>query len=870
MERELESEEKPLDILLDCSTKGLASPSFSFKTSISLALESSSLSKASLAASSSSLCHVHGSSEGSESPKAMDFLKIADTDHDHDSVSSFNSSISGTSNPTQSPLTSQHLMKPLSQAAPKKTLHSKFSEPLLASSSSSSLPPQAMTPDHKTPRPKFSVGQFVEGLLKPKRKLQPTSIYPEGEANSLPSQVVSPLTSPPAIDEGGFTMSTVFHIYYSQAKNAQVYKSVLVSQNSTAGDVVKQAMERYGMKFMDAGEFTLFEVIGRWESIANPNLRSLESVLGISGDSPTSSPARSLALGANTKIAPGTSSSGTQTKTAPAMEEFVVCYTRELQSEEQPYILQCYHLVPEGHTRRFELRSKRSENDNQAKNAPLPPATPVFGGTAHRKGNSRSNKPRTFEDSFEFPQAPSAEGATQGAGLMSPAGKLLPSSVPDLSLLDCSSPDSGVELQKDSRVSTKSSITSEQSDNGHATANLSCDLYPIPNSCPFLLNLNPTGSGKEQLAYRLLGNRLALMSLSDTAITAPQTRDDRIELDVPEASHGKVLCCITRELVPGAVRQTSRCLLEPGDSPELHRILLNGQPVFSPTQLQPCDLIQIGEAHMFLFHDLTAQVHSSYSLPRRWKPLSVLQQPSTPSSSSASPNPSTASTPSPRRTGVAITSNGSQPSSPRVRELRVSEERLTAAVSSSSCVVVVENVSTDSYSNPLTSKDLQQSQIGLEETDGDQERSQRTRSNSDSVSSKCILSPITTPYSTSSLKRRRMRGARKLGAFPADRKLIFSYSTSEEDQLLELLITGLNPIDTAFKLAPSFLLAMCIEYSLKCSGSVAASRLACKAVDHIHSAIWVSIHVHIRIIVIQSTTYIHTRTHTHTYICVHA
>ena len=567
--------------MLDCSTKGLASPSFTFKTSISLALESSSLSKASLGLATSSSSLGQRSSEGSESPKAMDYLKTADADHD--SLSSFNSATSATSNPIQSPRTSRQLSKTQSHASTKRMLnqvHSKLSDPLLVSPSSSLLTASPAT-DHKSPKPKFSVGHFVEGLLKPKRKPQHTSVYPEGDAHNMPPPDTSPLASP-VMDDGQFTMSTVFHIYYSHAKNAQVYKSVLISQDSTANEVVKQAMERYGMKFMDPSEFTLFEVIGRWESIANPNMRSLESCLGILGDSPTSSPARSLALGANTKISTNNgSSNSTQNKTAPAMEEFVVCYTRELQPGEQPYTIQCYHLVPDGYTRRFELRSKKSENNNQEKNdTSLPPTTPIFGATAHRKGASRRNKLHTLGDSFEYPEAPSGEGSTHQGGLMSP-GKLLPSSVPDLTLLDCSSPDSGVELQKDSRVSTKSSITSEQSDNGQTTASHSCGLYPIPNSCPFLLNLSATRPGKDLLAYQLLGDRLVLIgsstdsTSSDQAATSPHTRDDQIELTVPEACSGKLLCSITREAVPDADRPTSRCLLAPGDTSEPHSVLLN-------------------------------------------------------------------------------------------------------------------------------------------------------------------------------------------------------------------------------------------------------------------------------------------------------
>ena len=116
----------------------------------------------------------------------------------------------------------------------------------------------------------------------------------------------------------------------------------------------------------------------------------------------------------------------------------------------------------------------------------------------------------------------------------------------------------------------------------------------------------------------------------------------------------------------------------------------------------------------------------------------------------------------------------------------------------------------------------------------------RSRCYSDSVSSKQVSPSVaTTSYASSSLKTYKASGS-KLTAFPLDRRLMFSYTSSEEDRLLAMLITELCPVETTFKLAPSFLLAMCTEYSLKCSGTSAASRLACKIVEHIQVAIWVS------------------------------
>ena len=836
MERELEREEKPLEIILDCSTKGLASPSYTFKTSIPL---DGTVTKVPLVLSNTNLAQAP--SEGSESPRVVEHCKLQN-EADRDSLCSYGSSLSGTSNPTQSPLTRKKLHKTYSHTPqPKKTLnqvHSKLSDPSLSGSFSQPTPPPSLSPDQRPlPKHKFStgaVGQFMEGVarsLKSKRKHRPASIYPEADSTKIPSSHTSPLNSPaPSNSDVHFPMSTVFHIYYSQAKNAQVYKSVLVSEQCTVFDVVKQAMERYGMKFMDPNDYMLYEVIGRWESVADPNTFNLESCLGILGDSPTSSPARSLPLGPNTKIADG-SSAPTQGKAPPAMEEFNVCYTRELANDEQPYIMQLFHIVPSGYTRRFELRSRRSAGPGQTKkDSILPPTTPVFGGTSHRRGESRRNKIQ-LESSFEFPQT---LGAGE-SGLVSPSNKVFPSSVPDLSLLDCSSPDSGVEFLKNSRVSTKAS---EQSETG---APASFGAYPVPNSCPFLLNL---GTAKELLVYRLLGDRLVVASTSqdssstESVNSETQSREDKLELAMPEIGGGKVLCSITRELMTGTMKPRSRCICDPGDVAELCPVFVNGQQLLSPMLLRPCDLIQIGERYMFMFQD-HSQSHCVASGIRRWKPITWESHSRSSSSSSAI---SGGSSPSPKRTATISASNLSQPSSPRVKQLKVAEERLTPAVAGSSAEVVVINTnsSTTAKHNPIKSVKSQSGILQDPRSDYKAKNRQRSRCYSDSVSSKQVSPSVaTTSYASSSLKTYKASGS-KLTAFPLDRRLMFSYTSSEEDRLLAMLITELCPVETTFKLAPSFLLAMCTEYSLKCSGTSAASRLACKIVEHIQVAIWVS------------------------------
>ena len=294
-------------------------------------------------------------------------------------------------------------------------------------------PPQSpSTTSQKMARAKNSVGKFFTHSLRNHRKFKSksksskslydssadpgsnNSLYlppmspEEKEASAKLSNLVSPMFA-----ERKITMSTVMHIHYRDARDALLYKSLLVSHKIKARDVVAEALKRFDLTAEDPSDFSLFEVVGRWQDVS----QSVENE-------------SSLRLGA-----PPLSMSSASLITAPrpavtSIEEFVECYSRAVGPSERPYNLQFYLATQEGYTRRFELRrqsnsaippreTSRSQQalnvkDNAHNNplvAPLDVATtkrlswadtefckagsPLFGDTSHRKKGRRHNQQRS-------------------------------------------------------------------------------------------------------------------------------------------------------------------------------------------------------------------------------------------------------------------------------------------------------------------------------------------------------------------------------------------------------------------------------------------------------------------------------------------
>ena len=437
MERVLDREEKPLEIVLDCSTKGLASPKFIYQpggspftshhtnhfTAHLTSLETSSfpnIPAASYASSSSPTGSPH-------LPTSHGHQQWLSVDRELQSVNSL-SSIPSPKNYLKAPRSAKSMTLVHSRSPPQKKklchtlsdqgIHSRFGDgaakhlqptPLVNSLTAS--------PNGKR---KISVGSFFTRSLRATQKLKnskdksPKSsrgvvredLTASLDSTDMPhamrlastkgSSLISPLPT-----QRNFTMSSIMHIYFTDARKAQIYKSVLVSQKATTGEVISQALERFSMAFQDPRNFRLFEVVGHWQDVS----KSLQMEEDVN---------RTASL-SNLSVASGLL---TQHTAITSVEEFVVCYSRELGPNESPYTLQFYFTPQEGYSRRFELRHCTQHSNNRSKSLSveageqserkmelLPPKklswarseyrsdSPLFGDTSHHKRGRGNNPP---------------------------------------------------------------------------------------------------------------------------------------------------------------------------------------------------------------------------------------------------------------------------------------------------------------------------------------------------------------------------------------------------------------------------------------------------------------------------------------------
>jgi hypothetical protein len=608
-ERELDRCDKPLEIALDCSVKGLHSPTFTLKTSLSLLPNTpqnlkKKLSISSLTASSySSLGQC--SSEGSESPQIIEggARTIGADDESMYSFASGVSYASYTHPPSRSIANnSKSHLKPHSTSKLQHKMlehtNSKLSEISLDS-------PTRLTPDISSSksRSKSKVGNFMEGvarsLKKPKRKSRPSSIiYPEDDRTVTLRDSKKSLNSPVLIDKR-LSMPIVFHIHYSNAKNSQLYKSVLVSENSTTCEVIKQSLERYSMKHADPADFTLVEVIGQWEPVALQDAEiSLDTIPNII-----------------TPMSPGDPLLERSTSVTPAFEEFVVYYTRELNGNEQPYNVQFFNQPPDGYTRRFELRSKPKEEEK------LTPTTPIFGNTSH---NSRGAhlKASSVEDITSFEALTGIPFDKINKDDQQPLSK----STPVSSFLDCSSPDGELDTPGNTN-----------------------DSSIVDTTHPYLLNLQLTYNTRESLVYTL--------SNTDTVITSTKIISDLysdhhvIQLECEPDENNSILFTIHKD-------EGMLCIIDPMST----EITINGTVIDKPTELYHGDLVKVETKYLFMFQN----VHSSdvqAEWPYRWYPTKTKGD-STPIYKPIGEIRNTSSSNKQFSAEVVMIDSGSNPSSP--------------------------------------------------------------------------------------------------------------------------------------------------------------------------------------------------------------
>lgn len=942
VERELDIDERPLQIALDCSTQGLASPKFVFKTSLTRLLENGSVARhaegftsyvGSLAA--GSVTHS-GSSEGGESPR---LVKGLSTNLEADSVGSEISLSSEKSSHSLQKSTSSIPSKSKKVVSHTLSNHETSLTPTLSPAHALKVQDCASpTSSRKSSRPKSVMSSFITRSLRVRKKSKQTPIPveetspPRNEGMESKTNSFSSLVSPLPV-ERRFTMSTVMHIYYTNANAAQLYKSVLVSEKATTKDVIAQALERYNLKFSDPNDYSLFEVVGRWQDVSH-TLPSQQIQLNT----------RTLGRGTTTPIH-AISSPGMRRRMS--VEEFVVCYTRELHPMEIPYNAQFYLTSQEGFTRRFDLRLKksqlqsRSEAENTHKAAemtknmsiaseplfeiPTDSALCIFGETAHRKRATRRN--RVTQPILENADISILHSDTSGEGETQPTEEeeeeetesegvrgrvaspeipicMNPINPPDFSVLRCSSPDSGVGFHKDQSHpdSAKSSINSEQNAAAAAAtpSSSSCSFYSANLTTAFLLSLRLHSPEREFLVHKLVNNRTQLVSSCSSNLLSSNPPQDlmNVVLYHPEFAHcSDPICCVCRRPTKrnttetNSSEPTNATLLSEyeytiemtGDHPA--SVLLNGHLVTHSARLCHGDLLAVGSTYLFMFQDY-ASVGNDCIPEYNWRPHHVLRESVSDERSNDSTTPAVVMPASQEPAGFNSSAetllsckSGSTGSDISV-VVQDTESNIVTVLEPSSFKNGVSSACQEGIETNQNQKGVHsssqptQSQVEVAEMEHSPSAKSAVHSHTHAHSLSLDSNPdvfepdhqstvkmTSTPLkpsakSTSSITEgqrnppRSIRASSSSSSIPSDRKLMFSFHPNEVDELLSYLISRQDPQFTSCKLAPAYILAMCVEYSLRCDGPLGTGRFVKKVVDHIQEVVWVSkcqrLHIHLR------------------------
>lgn len=853
--------DKPLEIALDCSSKGLASPKFLFKSPLSEQTDTPLMARQTNRFTSyvGSLALPSGS-ENEESPTNSKHLKTFNRDFDQTSMTSFGSAFSLSSKSSKTKSTSSLVVK----SKKKKLAHTLSNQETAKSNKADFLTLESSPAHHqsqtlidspvstrKNGNRKSIMTNFISRSLrirkKHKRSKDTTNDSPDGNENNLSQNTtdemlpVSSLISPLPADRR-FTLSTVMHIYYMKPKQVQLYKSVLVSEKATTEHVITQALERYNMKYFNPDDFGLYEVIGKWQEIAG-TLPSNSSLHVSSSNSGTS-----LTL-------PNKHGTSPLVNRRTAVEEFVVCYSRELNHEDCPYNSQFFLDTREGYTRRFELRQKPSKEVDgnrkestvsasavEAVNEKLVPESGqrslsiahincnseespvIFGQTTHRKRARRNrikDSSASLNELSEELKIHDDEERKNTISSSTPADQRHKKS----SLFTCSSPENKVG-------------------NGTHCCN---DVYtPVPQSpqsemapldTPILLNLRIHEPRKEKLVHVLSAESTHIVGKSSCKTSQETPKNDsEIVVCQPEIRDSTPLCSICRH----HPISNSTCF-EVIAVNDLVPVMVNGETIQQKVSLVHGDLISIGATHMFLFQNFSCQIPNY-----RWEPqcvekssvnVDVMRPSSQLSISSVSSNDEPNGKLTIRSGALGLNSRSTSEFSLTVED--VDSQTLTE-INLGSMSISDSPSMTHSSKKPIAQcNQSAHTRLMMRQMNENTDRETITMTlptNSEGIDNKTE----DTQVFLSESKKQPLKKSSSLPFHTMPRKLMFSYSLNEEDALLTSLVSQFSSPEAGAQLGPSFALSMCIEYGMMCYGQKAMTAFIKKATSLIQSKAWVS------------------------------
>ena len=983
VERELDLTEKPLEIVLDCSSRGISSPRFIFKSSLAttgVPLTPHRIKR---------FMSCEGVEEGFAECSVDCDHNLYNPEH-YTSMTSLSSNLSIASNKSKKSKSTSSLVTKTSKkkklAAQQQVLSNQNSSSHNSISSSHSRLHAAIQQDAPSPASTLkknrhkaaAVSSFFSRSLRGQKKRNVRSLadsfpnsFDQDSSNNREEETeedednddegihfsVNTLVSHHVTLERKFSLSTVMHIYYTEGKQAQVYKSVLVSEKATTRELIAQALERYNMRMKDPSDFTLFDVIGKWQEVTTAS--ALESQLQYQGNWN-----RGGGIDANSTL-----SNLSLLNTSPsspnhmAVEEFVVCYCRELAPSESPYKMQYYLTAQEGFTRRFELQSKVSgergichapyhkENSHSMDTVEWPDEdtptphdgnnikedmadTEIFEDALHRK---RARRNRILHPSVDITNPDNSitildspgeelnlvgersEGREEVGGMtldnkmnvLRGSHRLqaddhddldIPISTntsfaPNITTLGCSSPDSGVEFQKRTTQSNsnKSSVSSEQSELGNM-AITSTESHIASTLCPgnlksaFLLSLHLCNPHEEPLIYRLNDDSTEIVINSEpSASLSSASSKNRIFLISSKIGSEGLLCSICRSppsMEPGSIHSHTHnknihtnssytsCTYNLIRGQSKLSLLHDGEEVTGSATLRHGNLLTIGDSYLFMFQDYSAIENGKNYC---WRPKicsSVVEEMEDQRKSSSS-----------RETITEMDSKSrTEGNTTGFKDHSLSSQRSDALEKDGTSPIAVEILTVDNRVNCNRLACLQELQEPTSSYSSHVEPLMLAKSPSSVATTVNVtqvptssstprvgfeLEPVfpttagketSSVYSTCMSHKTRAEKLKKnyhlaLGKthslpLPTDRKLVFSFKTTEEDKLLSHIIMEDRKGDESTsvshspcKLAPAYILAMCTEYSIMSSGPEAVRRFVQKTIDRIQDVVWVSLHI---------------------------
>ncbi|XP_061191277.1 ras-associating and dilute domain-containing protein-like [Saccostrea echinata] len=336
----------------------------------------------------------------------------------------------------------------------------------------------------------------------------------------------------------------VLKIFGDKIVHGVEYKSVLASKRSTAVELVKQALERYGLPPSSHSQYVLCDVVG------------------------TCLPSESTSESAGTELVRRSSSKWRR-----------VC-SRVISEYDRPLLLQNYWKPGDGHSRRYELRMK-------SEFSAIPSEDDTYGLNENARRISMSKLRRGAIPSTITWQERKIEKFADQLNLDGTLSRI--KSPWMVRKTECNKVLNGLNVEHPSNFLPDSFLQNKKQNT---------ESFFAPTNRPFLLTLRGCDPNRDPL-FHVLQSRTTLVcnskekSSNCIRLFAPDIHIKHCHLHLRRLtssdnhSPGYNYCLELECVVPSNIR-------------------VNGYPVSSRTTVQCGDILSLGNYYVFLFKDLTA------------------------------------------------------------------------------------------------------------------------------------------------------------------------------------------------------------------------------------------------------------------------